>query len=157
MGLEPYLLSSIRTLYETTFKLSAAQTHKVAKQRLVPPEGDENVRQAAQQAYEAYQAGFGEPSFTLSEVVDCYPLHPVASQSLETVVQKYLGTADGLLRLVSAPRGRGGLGSHLERDCRQLIGPVEIVPFLRSLLDSHPQASPFFTEVEDFYQRKVDI
>ncbi|MCK4299432.1 MAG: hypothetical protein KAX80_07860, partial [Planctomycetes bacterium] len=154
-GLEPYLLSSIRALYETTFRLSAAQMRKVAKQRLAPADDSEALPQAAAPAYQAYQAAFGEPGFTLPELVDSYPLHPLASQCLETVAQRYLGTADGLLRLVSAGADGGGLSNYLERDGRQLIGPVEIFPFLRSLLDSHPQAAAYFTEVEDFYHRNA--
>ncbi len=154
-GLEPYLLGSLQTLY-TTIRLPAAQMRKVAMQRLASsPQDRQNIQQAVAQAYEAYQDAFGEPTFTLPELVDTYPLHPLAIQSLETTVQRYLGTADGLIRLVTAPANQGGLNNYRERDCCRLVGPVEIVPFLRSLLDSHPQAAPYFTEIEDFYQRNI--
>jgi len=155
-GLEPYLLSSIRTLYDPALKLSAAQMHKVAHQRLISEDDGESVQQTVADAHQAYEAAFGETTFDLAELVDSYPLHPVASHSLETVVHRYLGSADGLARFAAAPSKRGGLSNYLERDRRQLLGPVEIFSFLGSVLESHPEAAPYFTEVDAFYQRNAD-
>lgn len=154
-GLEPYLLSSIRVLYDATFKLSTAQMHRVAREHLHPVADRKTLEQAAAEAYHTYLLAFGEPSFTLAELVDSYPLHPLASQSLETTIQRYLGTADGLLQFVTAPADQGGLADYLARDCHQLLGPVEIAAFLRSVLASHPQAASLFAEVEDFYERNA--
>ena len=155
VGLEPYLIANLRSLYKTTFGLSAKQMSHVARQQMLGGADSGHLGAATDEAIASYQREFDDPSFTGEELKETYPLHPLADQCLQALTQRYGGAADGLLQFASAPAADGGLGAFADRATFQLIGPSELINFARAAIGTHPEASAYFNEVLDFYERNI--
>ncbi len=155
VGLEPYLMGSLRALYDATFTLSSQQMTRVARQRIVSRTSPTELRAAREQARASYQEALGELSFTDEDLAETYPLHPLAQQCLQAITQRFGGAADGLLQFVAASAAIGGLGAFADRPSSQLIGPPELIQYVQATVASHPEASPYFNEVLDFYERNI--
>ncbi len=153
--LEPYLLGNLRAVYTGRVQLSAEPVRKVAHQALHFSEGDRGRQGLAEEAFAQYQAVFGDLSFTLEELSQTYPLHPLTEKSLEAVGCRYLGQADTVLQFFLAPPGRGGLRDFLDRPANCLVGPGELIRYLEPLSLMHQQAAPYFREALDFYRKNV--
>ncbi len=155
VGLEPYLIANLRSLYRTTFALSAKQMTRVAQQQMLGGAAPEHLAAAVDEAMASYQTAFEDPSFTAEELGETYPLHPLAHQCLQALTQQYGGAANGLLEFAAAPASSGGLDAFADRATFQLIGPPELIDYARTAIASHPEASAYFSEVLDFYERSI--
>jgi len=155
-GLEPYLVGSLRSLYHNSFELSTQQMTSVARQRMLQKADAKTLSDTIQRTTNAYQTAFGKVSFDAEQLKQTYPLHPLAHQCIQTIIRRYGGAADGLLQFAAAPARAGGLRAFEDRPDFQLIGPAELADYVHTATGSHPEASPYFNEVLDFYQRSID-
>jgi len=155
IGLEPYLMGSLRNLYKASYDLSAKQMTRVARQRMIGRTSATELDAAIEQTLASYRDAFGELSFSADDLPQTYPLHPLAQQCLEASTQRYVAAADGLLQFAAAPESSGGLAAFADRANCQLIGPSELVRYAQTAVSSHPEASAYFNEVLDFYERNI--
>ena len=154
-GLEPYLVSSLRSLYQHTIVLSTQQMTRVARQRMLHEVDAKTLSDTIQRATDIYQTAFGKVSFDAEQLAQTYPLHPLAHQCIQAIVERYGRAADGLLQFAAAPAQVGGLRAFQGQADFQLIGPAELADYIRTAIGLHPEASPYFNEVLDFYQRNI--
>ncbi len=155
-GLEPYLVSSLRSLYQNSLELSTQQMTRVARQRMLQQTDTKQLSSAIKRIADAYQTAFGKASFGAEQLEQTYPLHPLAHQCIQVIIERYGRAADGLLQFAAAPARAGGLRAFEDRADFELIGPAELVDYIHTATGSHPQVSPYFNEVLDFYQRNID-
>jgi len=155
-GLEPYLTGSLRSLYQNSFELSTQQMTRVARQRMLQEADAKALSSAIKRTVNTYQTAFGQVSFSAEQLEQTYPLHPLAHQCIQAIIQRYGRAADGLLQFAAAPAQAGGLRAFSDRTDFRLIGPAELADYIRTATGSHPEASPYFNEVLDFYQRNID-
>jgi len=156
VGLEPYLVSSLRSLYQNSLELSTQQMTRVARYRMIHPTEPKQLSAAIKRAADTYQTAFGKASFGAEQLEQTYPLHPLAHQCVQAIIQRYGRAADGLLQFAAAPARAGGLRAFAGRADFQLIGPAELADYIHTATNLHPEASPYFNEVLDFYQRNID-
>ncbi len=154
-GLEPYLVGSLRSLYHNSFELSTQQMTSVARQRMLQKVDAKTLSETIQRTADVYQAAFGNVSFDTEQLKQTYPLHPLAHQCLQAIIRRYGGAADGLLQFAAAPIRAGGLRAFADRADFQLVGPAELADYIYTATGSHPEASPYFNEVLDFYQHNI--
>jgi len=155
-GLEPYLVGSLRSLYQNSYELSSQQMTRVARQQMLQEVDAKALSATIERAVNAYQTAFGEASFNAEQLEQTYPLHPLAHQCIQAIIGRYGRAADGLLQFAAAPDHTGGLRAFSDRIDFRLIGPAELVDYVRTATGSHPEANAYFNEVLDFYQRNID-
>ncbi|MHB8994855.1 MAG: hypothetical protein ACYC63_06375 [Armatimonadota bacterium] len=174
-GIEPYMLTNILDNYET-LSVSAAEMRRVALQRsLIIPKPD-LLASTVNEVHEAYQQAFGQPGFTATDLQASYPLHPLALTCLESIYNRFLSEADGLVDFLQslaasfgppspprlsadAGRGAGGEGrpsgnlALLDRDHTHLLSLSEVLDHVAGRLSAHPQAAPYLQEALDYYDK----
>lgn len=154
-GIEPYLLSAIRASFRSDLVLSAEHMRTVARRRVIGRGDHETHVNAVARVREAFQAAFGDVSFSLDELVECYPVHPTALQCMESIARRFFGSADTLVAFMQDLLGRTTLDGALARDFRRLISTDDVFDYLRPRIASHPEVSAYIYDVLDYYQKNA--
>ena len=151
-GIEPYMLANILDNYES-LAVDAAELRRVALQRSLVIPRDDAFAAAVDEVYAGYQAAFGTASFTAAELHGAYPLHPLALACLESIYNRFLSEADGLVDFLQSLTGPTGQAAVMDREHYHLLSLAEVLDHVASRLSAHPQAAPYLQEALDYYEK----
>lgn len=154
-GIEPYLLSAIRASFRSDLVLSAEHMRTVARRRVIGRGDREAFVEAVGRVRAAFQAAFGDVSFSLDELVECYPVHPTALRCMESIAGRFFGAADTLVAFMQDLLGHTSLEGAPARDFRRLITTDDVFDYLRPRIASHPEVSAYIYDVLDYYQKNA--
>lgn len=151
-GIEPYMLANILDNYET-LSVSAAEMRRVALQRSLIIPQTETLAQTVEEIHGAYVRAFGQASFSAPDLQAAYPLHPLALSCLESIYNRFLSEADGLVDFLQALAGPTGQSALLDREHTHLLSLSEVLEHVAGRLSAHPQAAPYLQEALDYYDK----
>lgn len=151
-GIEPYMLANILDNYES-LTVSAAEMRRVALQRSLVIPRDEALAETVDEVYAGYQQAFAHTSFVAADLHASYPLHPLALTCLESIYNRFLSEADGLVDFLQSLAGPTGQSALLDREHYHLLSLSEVLDHVAGRLSAHPQAAPYLQEALDYYQK----
>lgn len=151
-GIEPYMLANILDNYES-LTVSAAEMRRVALQRSLVIPRDEALAESVEEVYAGYQQAFGHASFAAPDLRASYPLHPLALACLESIYNRFLSEADGLVDFLQSLAGPTGQSALLDREHYHLLSLSEVLDHVAGRLSAHPQAAPYLQEALDYYEK----
>lgn len=154
-GVEPYLLTSIRSGFRTDLALTPEHMRAVARRRVIRRAKPESYAEAIASIRAAFQSAFGAVSFSEDALAESYPLHPTALQCLESVAGRFFSAADTLLAFMRDLLDQTSLAGALNRDARRLITADDVFDYLRPRIASHPEVSAYIYDVLDYYQKNA--
>jgi hypothetical protein len=154
-GVEPYVLSGIRSGYDSRHTLSSANVRQVVQDKLIVRRDRQRLGESLESAQAAYLKAFGAANFTASELAQSYPLHPIALRCLESIASRFLGQADAFARFATAMSAEYPEVDIAEREARQLLGPAEVLRYFAPRVSAHPEASAYVSDVLDYYQKNI--
>lgn len=151
-AIEPYMLANIQDAFES-LSLGSGELRRVNRQRAVAVNDPAQFETAMQAICAVYDRAHGQRSFTLEELANSYPLHPLALSCLEAIYARYLSEGDALADFLQSLAASGSRGAYLDRAQHQLLGLGEVLVHLTSRLSAHPQAAAYLREAVDYYER----
>jgi hypothetical protein len=148
-GIEPYMLSNILDNYEV-LDVSVADMRRVALQRSVIVADEDKLQAAVAEVGEQYRRAFGPVSFSDTDLLASYPMHPLALTCLESIYSRFLNEADALADFLQG-LAASTAAAVFDREAHQLLSLPDILQHLSGRLKAHPQAAPYLHEALDYY------